>query len=457
MIERQLNNYNSYIHEPNNTKLDHIPGDYGLPLIGHTIAIFKDPVQWAQQAYKNYGPVLKTSHLGIKFVIPLGPDLAQQVLTDPEQNFSSKAGYAARLERIFGTSVITQDFADHRFHRRIMQTAFKVESLKGYISSINKVYDEALHNWELDQGKTISGFHYIKDLLLCVAVNVFFGESSKSNQVSKLSNAFIDTLSGTLYAIPYPLPGSAMARGFRGRKVLDDYLRPLIPARRAGATEDMFSHLCRERDEQGNYFPDDDIVSQMIFLMFAAHDTTTATLTNAFYFLSQNPHIKQQLYQQSKALNKENIDYDDLDKLELIEQVFYEVLRMLPAVAATPRRNLREVEMGGYAIPPHTQFMVIHGFNHFLEDYWTDPFKFDPARFSSERAEHKKHPFLYHPFGGGAHKCIGMHFSLIEFKCFLHKFILKYDFEARHKKLPGMIKFPIPKVRDNMQMELILR
>jgi cytochrome P450 len=71
--------------------------------------------------------------------------------------------------------------------------------------------------------------------------------------------------------------------------------------------------------------------------------------------------------------------------------------------------------------------------------------------------EQKQHPFLYHPFGGGAHKCIGLHFSQMEYKCFMYQFMLKYDFDARHKKDPHMMTFPIPKPKDGMPIELKLR
>jgi hypothetical protein len=56
-----------------------------------------------------------------------------------------------------------------------------------------------------------------------------------------------------------------------------------------------------------------------------------------------------------------------------------------------------------------------------LPEYWHEPFKFDPMRFSESRAEHKQHKFLWAPFGGGGHKCIGLHFADMLFKSVLPK------------------------------------
>lgn len=459
MAAKEFTDYDSYIHEPDNTNLDHIPGDWGLPVIGHTLEFFKEPVHWAQKNYKKYGPLVKLNSTLSKSLAPLGPDLMQQIFTDPGQNFSSKAGFH-RLERFFGSCLIAEDFGHHKHQRRIMQTAFKVDSLKTYTSEVNSIYDRALHNWESDAGNTIPFFQHIKNLLLVVAAEVFFGEKQTQETaatIEKLNKAFMDTVAGTLYLIPYAIPGGAVARGYRGRKVLDDYFRPLVPLRRAGDGHDMLSYFCREKDEEGNFYGDDDIVSQMIFLLFAAHDTTTAAITHTIYFLAKNPEIKERLYQECKSIGKDTLEFDDLGKMEYMQQVFNEVLRFRPSVPVLPRRTVREVELAGYKVPAHTSLMLITGFNHFMEEYWTEPNKFDPERFSAERAEHKKHPFQYHPFGGGAHKCIGMHFSQMEYKCFLHKFMLKFDFEPRHKKEPHLMTLPIPKPADEMPIELSLR
>ena len=147
--------------------------------------------------------------------------------------------------------------------------------------------------------------------------------------------------------------------------------------------------------------------------------------------------------------------WEDLDKVPLMQNIFWEVQRLRSSTPIVPRRTIREVELAGVKIPAHTMIMTVPRFTGHMEEYSSEPFKFDPDRFA--RNEHKKHPFQFHPFGGGAHKCIGMHFSQMEYKCFLHKFILRYDFEARHQGEPGMQSLPLPKPADNMPIKLIQR
>ncbi len=457
MAAPTVTNYDDYIHEPNCDDLDHIPGTYGWPVIGESPIFLSDPFQWAKNHYEQWGPVSRMNTIGGRGVLLLGPDLMQKLFLDTGKDFSSKMGFMDRVTKFFDGSMIMEDFEHHKHQRRIMQTAFKNESLKSYTHQVNDIYDRALGEWESQVGHTASFFELIKQVLLEVAAEVFIGETERGPRMDQLNKAFVDTVAGQMYMVPLNLPGFAMHRGFKGKAWLQNHFRALVPKKRAEDGQDMLSHFCRERDEEGNLFSDEEISNQAIFLLFAAHDTTTAAITHTIYYLARHPEIKQKLYEECLAVGKDALSYDDLSDVPYMQMVFNEVQRIRPSVPILPRRTIREVELGGYRVPAHTMIYAMPRFTHHMPEYWTNPDQFDPDRFSPERAEHKQHPFAYHPFGGGAHKCIGMHFSQMEYKCFMHKFMLKYDFQSKHKKPPVMESFPLPKPRDGMPVELVLR
>lgn len=457
MAAPKISDYNSYVNEPNNRDLDHLPGDYGPPFVGHTFKFLKDPFNWAQGQYKKYGLLSRVNTTGSRGVIALGPDLVQQVMLDTGRDFSSKMGFMDRVATFFSGSLIMEDFEHHKHQRRIMQSAFKNDSLKYYTEEINGIYDRALQEWDGDVGDTIHFFQHVKNLLLEVAAEIFIGETERGERVEKLNQAFADCVNGTMYLFPVNLPGFTLYKGLQGKKFLQQFFGDLVPKKRLGDGKDMLSFFCKEKDEEGNYFSDEEIANQTIFLLFAAHDTTTAAITHTIYYLARYPEVKEKLYQECLALGKDTLDYEDLNSVPYMQQVFNEVQRIRPSVPMVPRRTIRDVEMAGHKVPAHTMVYTFPRFSHWMEEYWTEPGKFDPDRFSPERAEHKQHPFLFHPFGGGAHKCIGMHFSQMEYKCFLYKFMLRYDFEARHKKEPFMQSLPLPKPVDDMPVKLIRR
>src|SRR5260370_10869521 len=93
-----------------------------------------------------------------------------------------------------------------------------------------------------------------------------------------------------------------MARGVRGRKRIVAYFAEQIPIRRAKGGEDLFSQLCHATHEDGALLSNQDIIDHMSFLMMAAHDTLTSSLTSFIGALAANPQWQQKLRDEGTAL-----------------------------------------------------------------------------------------------------------------------------------------------------------
>ena len=68
----------------------------------------------------------------------------------------------------------------------------------------------------------------------------------------------------------------------------------------------------------------------------------------------------------------------------------------------------------------------------------TEPDRFDPDRFAPDRREDRSHRFAWEPFGGGVHKCIGMHFGGLEVKAILHQMLLTHEWSVEPGYEPPM-------------------
>ncbi|PNE02418.1 cytochrome P450 [Alcanivorax sp. MD8A] len=403
-------------------KLDNIPGDYGWPLLGATVPFLKDYHKLVTERAEKYGLVSKGSVLFQRGVTLLGPDANEFVLKDPEHAFSSRAAWNPILEKLFTDGLMLRDFADHKFHRRIMQQAFKKPALASYLDRMNQHIGTEIQDWPA--GTELKFLEHIKTLLLDVGAQIFFGlemgpESDKVNQ------SFIDTTEASLAVVRLKIPGLLWHRGMKGRRYLEDFVTGLIPQKRNSDTPDFFSELCKAADEEGG-LTDRDVMNHMIFLLFAAHDTTTSTLCSIIYMLAKHPEWQEILVEEMKGLGKTALDYDDLGKLEKTGWVFRETLRMRPPLTTFPRRTVKEVEYQGYVLPKNTLVNISTLYTHYMEEYWSQPLRFDPERFSDDRAEHKKHFYQWVPFGGGHHKCLGLNFAELQTKTFLFHFLQRY-------------------------------
>jgi len=295
----------------------------------------------------------------------------------------------------------------------------------------------------------------MKQLTLDLAATSFLG-ADIGPEVNEITRAFIDMIAAAVAPIRKPLPGTQMARGVKGRKRIVAYFSEQIPIRREKGGQDLFSQLCRATHEDGALLSTQDIVDHMSFLMMAAHDTLTSSLTSFVAALAAHPQWQDKLRNEVASLGLAPGEPTTLDKLEampMCEMAFKEAMRMKPPVPSIPRRAVGNFTFMGYAIPAGTLVGINPLFTHHMPEIWPDPETFDPMRFTDE-AQRGRHRFAYVPFGGGAHMCLGLHFAYMQAKCFTRHFLQNLNVALEPGYKPEWQMWPIPKPRDGLRVTL---
>ncbi|MBI1182461.1 MAG: cytochrome P450 [Alphaproteobacteria bacterium] len=433
--------------------LNGIPGEAGLPLLGKSLDLLRNPTQVSDDMVRKYGMVYWTNAFGRTSVTLLGPEANEFVLMDRQRNFSSKGGWDPILGRLFPNGLMLRDFDDHRAHRRIMQVAFKQPAMAAYVEKLNEGIRQGLERWEAEGDFRF--YQAIKQLTLNTAASVFLG-MPLGPEADRLNRAFYDSVQASVAVIRAPIPGTKMWRGVQGRKWIERYFREQIPLRRGTDATDMFTLLCNAVDEDGNSYTDDDVVDHMDFLMMAAHDTLTSSITTLVYHLCRNPEWQEAARREcaALALPADDLPYERLGDLQVVEWCFKEALRINPPVPSIPRCAVREFEFGGYRIPAGMTVNVSPGYTHRMPSIWSNPDRFEPDRFSDQRAEDRVHRFAWVPFGGGAHMCIGLHFAYMQAKVFMYQLLRNYRFHLDDGYQAEFQVMPIPKPKDGLPIHL---
>jgi cytochrome P450 len=228
------------------------------------------------------------------------------------------------------------------------------------------------------------------------------------------------------------------------------FLGSLLEKKRADQGADMFSRLCRARTEEGDALRDAAVLDHMIFLMMAAHDTTTSTLCSLTYELARHPEWQERARAESRALGAGAVGFDDLDRLTSLELAMHETLRRYPPLPVIPRVATAPFEFEGFRIPAPSMVVVSPIHTHHMEACWTDPFRWDPERFASGRAEHERHTHQWLPFGGGPHMCIGRRFAEAQVRLVMHQLLLRYRWSVPDGYTMPVQQAPISKPRDGL-------
>ncbi len=425
------------------SNLNHIPGDWGLPLVGSALPLVSDLLNTARQRVARYGVISRVRLGPERGLLVVGSDSYRSIFTDNQQRFSARLGYMNQLGRFYEGGLLLRDADDHRAQRRILQQAFKFTTMRDYVPRVEHTVLNHLATWS--RGDAFHFYDHIKRTLLDVATDIFLGIPDEDQRGEFVSRAFLDIASGLGSLLPWDLPGTPIRRGLQGRDRLHQYLHASIEDKRQQLGMDMLSLLANARTDDGKTFCNKEVIQHVAFLLFAAHDTTTSLLSHSVMYLGLYPDFQSRLRVEYDSLKKATLEWDDLSALPLTQHFLDEVLRLHPPVPLMVRRTTVEVELGGYTIPAHTDLFMPSAYNQRDGRYWLNPDDFDPERFSAERSEHKQHGFYFHPFGGGAHKCIGMHFAYMIAKLCLFHLLRNSVLELPDNFQPKLAWIPIPR------------
>ncbi|WP_163506796.1 cytochrome P450 [Fodinicola acaciae] len=413
---------------PVDSELRPVPGEPGPPLVGQTLRMLRHPHAANRERYETYGPVSWANLFGKPTVVMLGPDACGAVLANRDRAFSSGLGWGRFLDNFFYRGIMLLDFEEHLHHRRIMQQAFTTERLASYLSHMSPAVRAGVGRWP-DRGD-LKFYPAVKRLTLDLAAGIFMGEEKLGARAEEINRAFIGCVQAGTSLIRFPVPGGRWRKGIVGRRVLEQFLREYLPKKRSVDGADLFTALCHAESEDGHRFTDDDVINHMIFLLMAAHDTTTITLTTMVWKLGQHPEWQERCRQECLALDNDQLAYADLDKLASLDLVMKESLRLVAPVPSVPRQAVKDTEVLGHFIPAGTDVTMGLHFTQHMPEYWPDPERFDPDRFAEHRREDKVHRYAWLPFGGGVHKCIGLYFAGMQVKAVMNELLRRYRWQV---------------------------
>ncbi len=430
-----------------------IPGEDGLPLVGNTFRMLRDPVGFGRRMIATYGPVFRNNAFGGPQVNMVGPDANELLLFDRDKVFSSEQGWGPLLNLLFPRGLMLMDFEKHRADRKVMAVAFKPEPMRHYAHVLNEGISRQVSGWG---NRPINFYDAVKELTLDLAAESFLG-MDLGPEATKINKAFVDEVQASVTPIRVPLPGTMMAKGVKARQYLVDFFLREIPKRRAGTGQDFFSQFCRATDEDGEPLSDMAIADHMNFLMMAAHDTITSSATSLVMLLGRNPEWQEKLRAEIAELglnDEEGLAYGQLDRLELTDFAFKEALRLIPPVPSLPRRALKPFSFGGYQIPAGASCNIAVAYTHMMPEIWPEPEKFDPMRFSPEQSR-GRHKYAWVPFGGGAHMCLGLHFATMQIRILMVQLLRRYRIELDEGSGAEWQPWPIPRPKDGLPLRFI--
>ncbi|KAH0653871.1 hypothetical protein KY289_031549 [Solanum tuberosum] len=296
--------------------------------------------------------------------------------------------------------------------------------------------------------RTIKLYHLTKSLTFKIVFECFLGIVVKPG----LLETFEGVLEGA-FSPPFKFPGSKFSRAISARMKVQKFLVEVIREKRneiefgrvqneeGKLDESLLSRLVKAmiRGEVS----EDEVVDNVVLLVFAAHDTTSFAIAMTFRMLAQHPTCYSLLLQEHANImsNKgpdEGLSLEDTKKMKYTWQVARESMRLFPPIFGSFRKAIADIEFDGFTIPKGWKVLWTTYGTHNSAEYFKEPQNFDPSRF-----EGPVQPYAFIPFGGGPRLCAGYQLAKLNILIFVHYVVTKYNWSLVDHDEP-IVMDPLP-------------
>ena len=349
------------------------------------------------------------------------PDGVRRVLAGPRGTYSKRNRFYKEIAESFGYGLLTAEGERWERQRRLTQPLFTRGTITTYSELMAEEAALLADRWARN-GSTVDGNAELVRLTLRVVGRAIFGDDVQEagevlDWAFPVLNRRIFRRGTSPLVAPESWPTPDNRRAARARRAVDEVIDDLAERRRASGAnrEDLLSRLLTARDpETGQAMEPQEVRDQALIFLLAGHETTSTALTFTYHLLGRHPDEQERVRAEVDAvLEGRAPTLADLPALECTTMAIKEAMRLYPPAYALGRMLHVDDEIGGYRIPAGSNMAVSQWATHRHPEFWPDPERFDPSRFTPER-EADRHPYAYFPFGRGPRSCIGSNFAMLE-------------------------------------------
>jgi cytochrome P450 len=397
----------------------HPSGPRPLPSTGavtgvlEALAFFRDG-DFAQRRFERFGNVYETRLLGQPLVFIRGGAAISNLLAEPE---AIEGWWPASVKQLLGSrSLANRNGADHRARRRVVGQLFSAAALRRYSPGIATLVDELAADLAAAPAP-LPLVGRLRHFAFTVIAGVVLGLEGADRDALF---ADFEIWTRALFSIPAAIPGSPFARALQARGRLLARLRQVLQQARRQAAAGLplsggLDLLTGGLDEAGLPLDDDDLVEQLLLLLFAGYETTASSLSCLMAALLQHDDVLAWLLEELEALPWPPPPEQQTPRLTAVVQ---EVMRLNPPVGGFFRRTTREVVLDGVAVPAGrvVQVALAASNSYRPEGGESTAGADDLERFRPERHLGEGSGLTLLPFGGGERVCLGKALAELEIR-----------------------------------------
>ncbi|MEV6397183.1 cytochrome P450 [Streptomyces sp. NPDC051907] len=416
-----------------------------------------DPFTGMMDAYRAHGSVVGVGYGSQRTTFVFGPEANAFVFANPSL-FSWRDSFEVMLPVLGDTALLVTDGPDHHRRRHLTLPAFHRRRIDAYVRLMARNTAAAVETWQ--SGRRLDLYQALRSVIRCNTVEALYGARlAADNQMigARLQIALDSTdlpLGMQLFLAGIPNPMTARAR--RARRQVAARVQAEIGRRRAreagaaraggcpvdgGEGGDGLAMLLAARDSEGRSLADRELEDQVISLIVAGYETTSAAMGWTVHAALSTPGVWDDARKEvDSVLGDAELTGEALERLPYVDAVVQEALRLHPPVVVLPRVAAQDFEFAGHTIRAGRRLAISPYVTHRMPEVWPQAAQFLPERWSPGHPAHRPAtPSTYLPFGGGAHRCIGSPFATAELKTILIELLRRTELRLEAEATPASI------------------
>lgn len=443
-----------------------VPPAHPLPLWRFLPVFLRNPLRAIPSAVYHQ-PMFVPSRFGGRMAWVTAPALVEKILLGDHEHFPKSPIEKRIFSSILGDSILTAEGAAWKWQRRTAAPLFRHGELLRFVPEMEAAAARLVERWRRHapgRRRVIDGD--MTDVTFDVLRATLF-KGANDEEAEILKGSIGDYLERTSWDIAFEIlqlpawlwhPGKAPMR-----RSADAMTRTMLGAvvreRAAGWPQGgLMAQLASAIDpETGQRMSDEQMAHNLLTFAAAGHETTAKALTWTLYLLARAPDWQTRLHDEVRAVvGDSTIGPDHIDRLVLTRAVVKEAMRLYPPAPVMARMARDDVELGGQVFKAGAMLVIPVYVIHRHRGLWSDPDRFDPARFEEKReSSYARTQFM--PFGFGPRTCIGMSFAMIEAVVMLARIVrdVRFDWDRRH--LPEPLSRVTLRPRGGMPLDVEMR
>lgn len=397
-----------------------------------------NPVSYWESAYQTHPDAFwaKGIDFGSPLIVFYTPEAAQQIIEN-RQGHLTTTSFDSELRAIFGdSSFFTLEGVRHQSMRKLLIPVLHGKQIHSYGQLICDLTDSLIG--KLPTNKPFSALEISQEISMRVMIQLLFGsyQQERYEQIRQLMMAMVNLFASNLGGVPLFFrflqkdlgPASPWRNFLKQRQQMQDLIYTEIEERRAhrnSAQKDILALLMSACDEQGNRLTNEELLGQVLSLLFTGNESTAASMAWSWYRVYRNSEIHEKLLQELQSLGN-SPEPLSLFHLPYLSAVCNETLRMYSVTMfMIPRVVKTTTLIDNFQVNPGTLVTVGTYLLHQREDIYPAAKEFKPERF----LERQFSPYEFLPFGGGMRGCIGAEVALYQMKLSLATIVSHYQLE----------------------------